>query len=457
MMKQKSAISKMYVAIIAGIILVAAIIAVYYATLTPAAKELEINIYTINWRIDEYNVAISEWLEENMPNVKAKFIGLADYDAEITTLLSFSPESVDICLSRGPMWRLWVASGWLMPLDDFEGADELKAMMYTRALQSGSVEGEWYATVWYRHLLVMFYNERILEEAGFDAPPVTWEEMVDMSLTIKEKGLCEYPLAPYSMLPRTLRLNRLWRYMSTTMTEDLEPVHWDEDLNPLFLDEDSASYKAVQFLHDIIYKHKITPEALFSIEWSQLVSMLGEGEFVFGAEALFNARTLNTMETSKEAGNIKLMLWPGSHYVMEDMSGGFVIPKAAMEKGEDYKQAIWEIYRYVCGPEWKKKLDALPWLLGSPYPSVDNDAEVRASIEQYINIDAWDAQNEYLRSQSLDVNPLEYRTAWASEFDTKYTIPNLQDAIRGATPIEDAMNNIYQGFLALKEERGLLE
>lgn len=455
-MSKKSAISKVYAAIISVIIVVAAIAAIYYTISIPKApsQQVEVNIYTINWRLDEYNKELSEWLNATMPNVKAKFIGLADYDKDIITLLVNAPEKVDICLSRGPAWRSWAKAGWLTPLDNIPGMTELKGKSYPGIVEAGSLNNSWYSIPWYTSVQFMYYNKRILQEAGFDHPPNTWEELVNQSLIIKQKGLCEYPLA-FTFIARTLRLERLWRIISATMTNDKEPIHWDNDLSPLYLGNDSAGYKALQFMHDIIYKWGIASEGILTLDWTQEITLMGKGTYAFCAEAGYNIKTLNNPDVSKEAGNIDYMLWPDSHYNTAGDDGGFVVTRFAMEKGDDHKLAVQKIYRYICSPEWKKKMDAIPWLLECTYPEVNNDPEVRAEVAKYGNATIREESIGFARSLAIDVNPLNVRTTWSAEFDTTYVIPILSNAVRGATSTGDALNAIYQGFLTLKGKYGL--
>jgi ABC-type glycerol-3-phosphate transport system substrate-binding protein len=40
-----------------------------------------------------------------------------------------------------------------------------------------------------------FYNQRMLEAAGFSEPPATWDELIEMSKVMQEMGVAAYPLA----------------------------------------------------------------------------------------------------------------------------------------------------------------------------------------------------------------------------------------------------------------------
>jgi len=47
---------------------------------------------------------------------------------------------------------------------------------------------------WLMDVKYFMYNKDVLQQAGFNEPPKTWEELVDQAKAIKEKGLAEYPI-----------------------------------------------------------------------------------------------------------------------------------------------------------------------------------------------------------------------------------------------------------------------
>ncbi len=70
----------------------------------------------------------------------------------------------------------------------------MKAGIFDAAWQIPTVDGKAYGMPWLLDQKYFFYNEKLLKEAGFDAPPTTWEELIDQSKVIKEKGIAEYPI-----------------------------------------------------------------------------------------------------------------------------------------------------------------------------------------------------------------------------------------------------------------------
>src|SRR5690606_10577550 len=55
-------------------------------------------------------------------------------------------------------------------------------------------EGRRYGLPWILDTKYLFYNEEMLKAAGFDAPPKTWEELLQQAQAIKDQGLVEFPI-----------------------------------------------------------------------------------------------------------------------------------------------------------------------------------------------------------------------------------------------------------------------
>ncbi|MFD2044532.1 ABC transporter substrate-binding protein [Ornithinibacillus salinisoli] len=77
------------------------------------------------------------------------------------------------------------AMGALVNMD--EAAADVKDTFFEGLWQTGGVEGSVYALPWYTTTSGLIYNPDILAEAGFDAPPTTFEEAWEMSKTIYEE------------------------------------------------------------------------------------------------------------------------------------------------------------------------------------------------------------------------------------------------------------------------------
>ena len=80
------------------------------------------------------------------------------------------------------------AAGWIVPLTGLPKVDEYMADLPQGIIEQMSFEGEVYGLPYYSGNSVFVYNERILKQAGINAPPKTWDELMDQAKTIKQKG-----------------------------------------------------------------------------------------------------------------------------------------------------------------------------------------------------------------------------------------------------------------------------
>ncbi len=95
-----------------------------------------------------------------------------------------------------PMTSEYIVAGAALPLDEYLAdpssglsADEL-ADFYPSVLETNKFpqfENKMYSFPFCKSVLMMYYNKRVLREAGFDAPPQTWDEFLAQCRAIKSK------------------------------------------------------------------------------------------------------------------------------------------------------------------------------------------------------------------------------------------------------------------------------
>ena len=57
-----------------------------------------------------------------------------------------------------------------------------------------SYDGEVYGLPYYSGVQTMAYNAAHLAAAGVEAPPETWDEMLEQAQMIKDAGVVDYPI-----------------------------------------------------------------------------------------------------------------------------------------------------------------------------------------------------------------------------------------------------------------------
>lgn len=144
--------------------------------------------------VDEMNAIVDEFNTAN-PDITVE-IEYVSYDAlhdKITTSMASTPPAYDVFLADDIWYAEFSKAGYLMDATD-RITQDMRDKVFAAAWDITTVDGKVYGMPWLLDEKYFFYNENLLNEAGFDAPPATWEELVEQSRVIKEKGIVEYPI-----------------------------------------------------------------------------------------------------------------------------------------------------------------------------------------------------------------------------------------------------------------------
>ena len=150
----------------------------------------------------------------------------------------------DVAYVRDSYLAEWASAGWILPITDLEGADELLAELPAGIIEQMSYDGEVYGLPYYSGLQTMAYNAAHLAAAGIDAPPETWDEMLEQAQMIKDASVVEYPI----LMQLRSGENYLPCANGETLTASRGGRLFDDDFNPLFHLEGSAAWQALDWL-----------------------------------------------------------------------------------------------------------------------------------------------------------------------------------------------------------------
>ena len=88
----------------------------------------------------------------------------------------------------------WVAAFYemdaLLAMDDIL-PEEAVADFYEGSKEGTTIDGKLYSAPWILQPMCMYYNKDLLEKAGYDNPPETWDEYIDACYGIAELGTDE--------------------------------------------------------------------------------------------------------------------------------------------------------------------------------------------------------------------------------------------------------------------------
>ncbi len=89
------------------------------------------------------------------------------------------------------VWAAEYAKGGItIGLKEYFTEDEL-SLLYDSFVQSMYVEDDIYVLPFQTDSKWLYYNEAMLAEAGYDAPPTTWDELIEMSNSMMEQGIAK--------------------------------------------------------------------------------------------------------------------------------------------------------------------------------------------------------------------------------------------------------------------------
>ncbi|MHB1340002.1 MAG: extracellular solute-binding protein, partial [Bellilinea sp.] len=251
---------------------------------------------------DEMNAIVAKFNASN-PTVVVE-IEYVSYDAlhdKIATAMSTTPPAYDIVLVDDIWYAEFAANGYVLDVTD-RLDDNMKANIFESAWAITTVDGKTYGMPWLLDAKYFFYNEKLLQEAGFTAPPATWEELETMGLAMKEQGLVEYPIA--------------WSWAQAeaaicdyvTLLEGNGGKLVDEAGNPIFNNE--LGVKTLEWMVNSVESGVSNPASITYVE-EDVRNVFSQGKAAFASNWLYmyELAALNTDE-SQVTGQVKMSLMP---------------------------------------------------------------------------------------------------------------------------------------------------
>ncbi len=251
---------------------------------------------------DENNAIVAEFNKLN-PDIKV-VIDYVAYDAlhdKIVTSMSANPPSYDAFLMDDGWYGEFQKAGYLL---DVTGkiTQDMKDKVFKSAWGVTSVGDKIYGLPYFLDTKYFFYNDELLKQAGFNEPPKTWEEMLDMATVIKEKGIAEFPVV-WSWAQREAAICD-WVVLLTGNGGSM----MDANGKPAF--NSDKGVETLTWMVKSIDDKLSNPSSVTNIE-DNVVSVMQQGKAVFSLNWLYMANSANfDTKNSKVVGKIKIGLMP---------------------------------------------------------------------------------------------------------------------------------------------------
>ncbi|MGZ6346124.1 MAG: extracellular solute-binding protein [Anaerolineales bacterium] len=129
------------------------------------------------------------------PDIKVvmEYVGYDAIHDKITTGMAANPPAYDASMIDVIWPDEFIKAGYLLDVTSRVTAD-MKTGIFPSAWNGVTRNGKIYGMPWLMDTKYFMYNTDILQQAGFSAPPKTWEELVTQATKIKQMGLVEFPI-----------------------------------------------------------------------------------------------------------------------------------------------------------------------------------------------------------------------------------------------------------------------
>jgi len=359
--------------------------------------------------------ATNEFMKQN-PKIKVEptFVAYESLEQKIIT----GGSSYDVVLIDAPWTAKFAKAGIIKNVSDKLPADERKDI-FQGALDSVSYESELYGMPWLNDTRYLFYNKEMLEQAGFSAPPATWDELLAQAKVLKEKKIVEYPLVA------TWKQSEALMCDVTSITESFGG-HLTTDGKVTV--NDPANIAAIDFMAQSIKDGLTNPNSLEYLE-DDVTGIFSSGKAAFALNwtYMFNAANADK-EKSQVVGKVGIALSPGTDKaVSATVNGGMGL---AITKDSKNADAAWKYIQFLAEKDFQKKYakDALPI-----WKSLYDDADVVATNPDLVNLSK--TQYDYLVNRAI--------VPWYGEFSNETQVA-VSKVLNGSTTAQAALDELHK-------------
>ncbi|MFP3902828.1 MAG: extracellular solute-binding protein, partial [Armatimonadota bacterium] len=222
---------------------------------TARAATVTLSVRSFSQVDEEHNQELLERFAQTHPRVRTVSLELPYNPDEAMETVQTALQAQRADLSVAPLCMYWMPEIFrmnrLLPLDDLLEVGQLDRHM-AEMLSAGRHRGRLYAIPAMAVCGVLLYRRDLLEEFGFDAPPETWDELIEQARTIvqqkPEDNLIGYqfPAYPYEGLSTSFLMN-LWSNGGSIYE------------NGAFSMAQEPTLQALTYMYELIHKHELTP------------------------------------------------------------------------------------------------------------------------------------------------------------------------------------------------------
>jgi len=264
----------------------------------------------------------------------------------------------------------FAAAGYVEDVTD-RVTDAIKKDIPDSALGAVTYQGKLYGMPWYNSAKHLFYNAKLLKDAGFDKPPTTLDELVAQAQATTKPG----------------QWGTVWSWkQSEALICDWVCLMFTQagaqfvDANGKAVFDTMGGVEITQWMVDLLYKHKVADPASLEYTETDVRMALETGTYAITYNWEGTLPEANDPAKSKAAPNVKIDLLPGGPGGKSSSvngSEGFAILKNSTNK-----DAAWALLEYMVSPAWQKKSA----IIAGDYPvlsSLYSDPDLAKNVQDF--------------------------------------------------------------------------
>lgn len=208
--------------------------------------------YDYATRIDAMNQLIEQFEAENPDiRVRQETFPYDAYQQQVAASLPAGqgPDVIQLFYGWLPSWQ---RAGYLEPLPEEHFDTAQLDEEFVPMAQAAKIDGEYYGLPTAVRSLALFYNADMLREAGFDGPPETWSEFIEMGKALTEKRGSRFTQVGYGVAP-TGQDHHLVREV---LTRQFGTQPYSDDLSEVLYDSPEG-LAAFEFYTSWLTEHEI--------------------------------------------------------------------------------------------------------------------------------------------------------------------------------------------------------
>lgn len=300
----------------------------------------EITVLIPPWYEEGITATIPEFEESTGIKVKLDVMDWDPLKDRIVTACSSGQAPADVTEFSWDWVGTFGVAGWYEPLNGY-----LDEAFWSDSMTKDTFKysDNYLAIPIYNDFRMTYVDSKDFEAAGIKEMPQSADEMLEAARKIKASGAEEYPIS--LPLSATAGTTTPWFMLTKSLGGEL----FDENMNPMFLEQDSAGHKAMEWIMTGLNEGLINPASL-DYQGMDVVDRFinGEGSIDIAGWA-GNVTEYFNAEKSKISESVKVVKVPGAdgNSRTYGLLEGWGIPSAS-----EHKEAAAEFLKWVSREEF---------------------------------------------------------------------------------------------------------